>query len=129
MMDLSNLDLGVGEIISGIVAMVLGAGWMQKKYSFDKLDITKSATERELIELVREELARLKHEAKLMKEKYDELEELSKKVGLERDELSQKNKLYEDDIIRLKDKINIMDGIINRLTEALQITSNKLDDD
>lgn len=125
-MDINNLSIQLEQLVGGIVALVIGFGWLRKKFSFDNLEITKSNTERDLIELLREQVSVSSKDFTDLKEKLSELEKTSKDIGRQRDEALKYNEIALKDIQRLENKIKIYEGIINRLTEALEITSEQL---
>lgn len=127
-MDISTLGLKAEEIIGGIVAIIIGVGWARKKFSFDNLEITKSNTERELIEILRTQIIASSNDVTEIKNQFNELEKKTKDIARERDEALKDNDLYKEDIKRLENKITILEGIIQRLTDALEITSAKLND-
>lgn len=127
-MDISTLGLKAEEIIGGIIAIIIGVGWARKKFSFDNLEITKSNTERELIEILRTQIITSSNDVTEIKNQFNELEKKTKDIARERDEALKDNDLYKEDIKRLENKITILEGIIQRLTDALEITSAKLND-
>lgn len=127
-MDISTLGLKAEEIIGGIIAIIIGVGWARKKFSFDNLEITKSNTERELIEILRTQIIASSNDVTEIKNQFNELEKKTKDIARERDEALKDNDLYKEDIKRLENKITILEGIIQRLTDALEITSAKLND-
>ncbi len=128
-MDINNLSIQLEQLVGGIVALVIGFGWLRKKFSFDNLEITKSNTERDLIELLREQVSVSSKDFTDLKEKLSELEKTSKDIGRQRDEALKYNEIALKDIQRLENKIKIYEGIINRLTEALEITSEQLNNE
>lgn len=128
-MDIGSLSLKAEEIIGGLVAIIIGVGWVRKKFSFDNLEITKSNTERELIDILRNQIISSSNDVTEIKNQFNDLEKKSKEIGRERDEALKDNELYKDDIKRLDNKITILEGIIHRLTDALEITSAKLNED
>lgn len=128
-MDINNLSIQLEQLVGGIVALVIGFGWLRKKFSFDNLEITKSNTERDLIELLREQVSVSSKDFNDLKEKLSELEKTSKDIGRQRDEALKYNEIALKDIQRLENKIKIYEGIINRLTEALEITSEQLNNE
>lgn len=131
-MDL-NTAFDMKEIIGGIIAAGGIYAYARKKFSFDNLEITKSNTERELIVLLREQIKASNEDLIALRAKYNELEEKTKLIGKERDEAIQETVLAKADLKRYENKIKNLEEIIDRLTDALEFTSarlnNELNDD
>lgn len=126
-MDMAAFDMK--EIIGGFIAIVISYAYARKKFSFDNLEITKSDTERDLIVLLREQIKSSNDDLTAMREKYNELEERSRIIGKERDEAIQENELTKEDLKRYSAKIQNLEEIINRLTDALEVTSARLNNE
>lgn len=127
------MDLGTTFSLQEIVAGLIGAAgiytYARKKYSFDNLEITKSNTERELIELLREQIKASHDDLTALREKYNELENRSKIIGKERDEAIQETEIAKQDLQRYATKIQNLEEIINRLTDALEFTTTRLNNE
>lgn len=129
-MDMSFITGGViKEVGIGIFGIIIAFGYFAKKFSFDKLEISRSDAERQLIEMLRDEVKRGSTELTSLKEKYNLLEDKAKTIANERDEGIRDIEILNDDIKRLNDKIIVLEGIIDRLTDALEITSARLNSD
>ena len=126
-MDLSGFN--TGEIITGLIAIVAGAAYARKQFSSDNLEITKSNTERELIQLLREQITLTASELTLLKEKHKELEENVKTIAIERDEAIKDVQIYKDDITRHENRVTVLENLVDRLTDALEIASANIDTD
>lgn len=124
------MDLGTSFELKDIIGSLIGAGGLyfvlRKKFSFDNLEITKSDTERELIELLREQVKLSSSDLSELRTKFDTLEERSKILGKERDEAIQEVALVQSDITRCESKIRSLEEIIERLTDALEVASARL---
>lgn len=127
-MDL-NTAFDMKEIIGGIIAAGAAYAYARKKFSFDNLEITKSNTERELIVLLREQIKASNEDLIDLRNKYNELEEKTKLIGKERDEAIQENVLAKADLKRYENKIKNLEEIIDRLTDALEFTSARLNNE
>ena len=123
-MDIGNFN--IGEIITGIVALLAGAAYARKQFSSDNLDITRSNTERELIQLLRDQIKITSDELTELKTKHKELETNIKTVAIERDEALKEVSIYIDDITRYENRTKVLEGIVERLTDALEIASANL---
>lgn len=128
-MDFNELGTNLGQLIGGFIALIIGIGWFKKQMSQDKLDVTKSNTERELIELLRDQVKVSSSDFDDLKEKYKELEKNIKITGRERDEALKELDISKDDVTRLENKNVILEGIIVRLNDALKIASDNLNSD
>lgn len=127
-MDMST-TFEIKEIIGGVIAVAASYALARKKFSFDNLEITKSDTERELIVLLREQIKTSNDDLIAMKQKYNDLEDRTKVIGKERDEAIQLHELAQADLRRYENKIRNLEEIINRLTDALEVTSAKLNNE
>lgn len=123
-MDIGNFN--IGEIITGIVALLAGAAYARKQFSSDNLDITRTNTERELIQLLRDQIKISSEELIDLKEKYKDLEANIKLIAIERDEAIKEVSIYSDDITRYENRTKVLEGIVERLTDALEIASANL---
>lgn len=117
------------EIIAGLIGVAGIYAYARKKYSFDNLEITKSNTERELIELLREQIKVSNKDLSLSRSKYNDLERRSQIIGKERDEALQEIELTKEDIKRYDNKIKNLEEIIDRLTDALETTLTSLNNE
>lgn len=126
-MDLNNLK--IEEILAGIATIIVGFSYLRKKFTFDNLEIAKSEAERELVQILREQVAIANTEIIDLKKRYEEMEKNARTIAVERDEALKEITIYKDDILRLDNKIKVLEGIISRLTDALEITSEKLDNE
>lgn len=126
-MDLSGFN--TGEILTGLIAIAAGAAYARKQFSSDNLEITKSDTERELIQLLREQITLTASELTLLKEKHKELEENVKTIAIERDEAIKDVQIYKDDITRHENRVIVLENLVDRLTDALEIASANIDTD
>ena len=124
------MDLGTTFDIKEIIAGLIGAAgiyaYVRKKYSFDNLEITKSNTERELIELLREQIKASNEDLTTFRTKYNDLEERTQIIGKERDEALQEIEIVKADLKRYETKIKNLEEIIDRLTDALETTLARL---
>lgn len=127
MIDLSNIT--IEGIVLGIASIVVSYGVISKKLFQDQLDVTKSATERELITLLREELQRLNDELTKLKTDHITLEKKLRKTSNERDDAIREKEIALNDKKRLEQRITDLDVIVNKLTTALDIASAKFNDD
>lgn len=127
MIDLSNIT--IEGIILGIASIIVSYGVISKKLFQDQLDVTKSATERELIMLLREELQRLNDELSKLKNDHSLLEKKHKKISNERDDAIREKDLLANDKKRLEQRITDLDVIVNKLNTALEIATNKFNDE
>lgn len=124
------MDLGttfdMKEIIAGLIGAAGIYAYARKKYSFDNLEITKSNTERELIELLREQIKASSEDLTAFRTKYNDLEERTQIIGKERDEALQEIEIVKADLKRYESKIKNLEEIIDRLTDALETTLARL---
>lgn len=127
MIDLSNIT--IEGIILGITSIIVSWGVISKKLFQDRLDVTKSATERELIVLLREELQRLNDELTKLKVDHSALEKKHRKISNERDDAIREKDLLANDKKRLEQRITDLDVIVNKLNTALEIATNKFNDE
>lgn len=127
-MDLGT-TLDVKEIFAGLATAAGLYIVIRKKFSFDNLEISKSDAERELIELLREQVKTSNDDLLALKAKYNELEEKIQFIGKERDESRQDASALRDDLKRYENKIKNLEEIIDRLNDALNSTLEQLNEE
>lgn len=124
-MDLGT-TLDVKEIIAGLATAAGLYIVIRKKFSFDNLEISKSDAERELIELLREQVKSSNEDLIALKTRYNDLEEKLQFIGKERDESRQETSILKSDLKRYENKIKNLEEIIDRLNDALKHTLEQL---
>lgn len=124
-MDLGT-TLDVKEIFAGLATAAGLYIVIRKKFSFDNLEISKSDAERELIELLREQVKSSNEDLIALKTRYNELEEKLQFIGKERDESRQETSILKSDLKRYENKIKNLEEIIDRLNDALKHTLEQL---
>lgn len=124
-MDLGT-TLDVKEIFAGLATAAGLYIVIRKKFSFDNLEISKSDAERELIELLREQVKSSNEDLIALKTRYNELEEKLQFIGKERDESRQETSILKNDLKRYENKIKNLEEIIDRLNDALKHTLEQL---
>lgn len=124
-MDLGT-TLDVKEIFAGLATAAGLYIVIRKKFSFDNLEISKSDAERELIELLREQVKSSNEDLIALKTRYNELEEKLQFIGKERDESRQETSILKSDLKRYDNKIKNLEEIIDRLNDALKHTLEQL---
>lgn len=128
-MDINSTGFEMTEIVGGLIAIVASYAYGRKKFSFDNLEIAKSDTERELITLLREQIKSSVEDLSDLKNKYNELEQKCILIGRERDEAIQENQLKISDLSMYQNKIENLEVIIKKLTDALEATSAELNNE
>ena len=124
-MDLGT-TLDVKEIFAGLATAAGLYIVIRKKFSFDNLEISKSDAERELIELLCEQVKSSNEDLIALKTRYNELEEKLQFIGKERDESRQETSILKSDLKRYDNKIKNLEEIIDRLNDALKHTLEQL---